>query len=214
MTMTIKDLHDVKPFSKAKFAVVRAAAQAVREDGPRAATLKNVAGRAGITEPAIFRHFDGVDGLFEGLFHVVEGAWRHFAEAFDPAAAPLARLGKALKYRIELLSADLDLAYLALYPRQVFGGYPELRARIDSIWEQDRVLVEACLTEAITSGALRGEVDMESLRALTVGACQSLAIRWVESTGSFDLVKTFDTLWEDFLKLATPASRKRAATKA
>ena len=70
------------PYSKAKTAVLAAASAVIREEGPRAATLKNIATRAGITEPAIFRHFEGVDGLFGGLFSAYERVYERSAEAF------------------------------------------------------------------------------------------------------------------------------------
>lgn len=212
MSKDNKQVIEAKPFSRAKNAVVRAASQAVREDGPRAATLKNVAGRAGITEPAIFRHFDGVDGLFGGLYQTVDAVGAAFEASFEAALPPIHRLGRAFRARIELFSRDADLAYLCVYQRQIFQAYPELRARMDSREKTEAAFVESCLREAQAAGAFRVEMALASLQALTAGAVWAMVAGWSSGGGSFDLVGAFDTLWADFIKAAAPHSAPRKKT--
>src|SRR5512145_738827 len=113
------------PYTKAKTAVLSAAAAVIREEGPRAATLKNIASRAGITEPAIFRHFDGVDGLFEGLFSVYERIRARFDAAYRAEGKGLPKLRAAVASVVDSLAASGDFAYLVLNARQVFREYQE-----------------------------------------------------------------------------------------
>ncbi len=208
----VKPAEPVKPFSKAKSAVVRAASQAIREDGPRAATLKNVARRASITEPAIFRHFDGVEGLFAGLYHVAEAVSLQFENSFDETLPPLHRLGRALRARIGELAADPDLAYLVAHPYEVFGSYAELRARVDVRAARERELAAACLAEARETGVFKAELSLETAEALIVGASWHLISQWAGVNGEFDLLSRFDTMWAEFLRMAAPhaAPRKKA----
>ena len=118
------------PFTKAKTAVITAASAVLREEGPRAATLKNIAARAGITEPAIFRHFEGVDGLFGGLFSVYERISERSASAFSANGKGIAKLRDASAFLVANLAASQDFAYTIMNARHIFRGYPEFKAKI------------------------------------------------------------------------------------
>ena len=104
------------PYSKAKSSLLRSAAIVIREKGPRSATLKNVAGKAGVTEPAIFRHFDGVDGVFQSMFVISELFYDKFVSYFDDRkTAGLDRLGAATDKIFATLRDNADFAYLIRY---------------------------------------------------------------------------------------------------
>ena len=51
--------------------IIHAAATILREDGPAALTSVNVAQRVGISQPAIYRHIDGMDDLVGAASRIV-----------------------------------------------------------------------------------------------------------------------------------------------
>ena len=147
------------PYSKAKTAVIAAASTVIREEGPRAATLKNIATRAGITEPAIFRHFEGVDGLFEGLFSAYERVYKRSAAVFSGEGKGMAKLREACLAIVESLAASHDFSYIVLHARHVFRGYPELKAKVAENDAKDQAAVLACISEGIKAGEVRTDID-------------------------------------------------------
>ena len=115
------------PYSKAKSSLLRSAAIVIREQGPRSATLKNVSARAGVTEPAIFRHFDGVDGMFESLHAVASLFYARF-EACLAGEEPtgMDRLEAGVGRIFDALADNADFAYIVAKPDPVFRQYPKL----------------------------------------------------------------------------------------
>ena len=177
------------PYSRAKTAVIRAAAAVIRENGPRSATLKNIAGKAGITEPAIFRHFDGVDGLFEGLFFVFE---RHFAmlsACFDRPDRGFERFVGGAKGTIGVFALSKDFAYLLLHAEHVFRGYEDLRKRISELRKRDQVAAYGALEEAKAMGELLPEVDVAAVAIAFFGAIHLTVHGWIENEVDYDLVE-------------------------
>jgi len=198
------------PYSKAKTAVLSAAAAVIREEGPRAATLKNIANRAGITEPAIFRHFDGVDGLFNGLFHAFERTYQRFDELYAIDARGADRLRAAALAIVDYLAASKDFAYILIHAHQVFRGYPDFRKRIADYAKRDLQNALACIAEGVKSGEIRGDVDPASIAAASSGVIYTAVNVWIDSGFSFDLRKVCDKRWDDFEKmiLAKPLRAK------
>jgi AcrR family transcriptional regulator len=215
MTTEIISRDPSWPYSKAKTAVLAAAAFVIREEGPRAATLKNIAGRAGITEPAIFRHFEGVDGLFGGLFHAYERIYRRFGEAYEGREKGLAKLRSAMLAMVDYLAASGDFAYVLVHATQVFRGYPDLRKKVAEYLEKDQKNAIAAVAEGVRLGEVRDDVDPESLAMAAFGTIFLTTIVWIESAFAFDLREVAERRWEDIEALiARPGVRKPASRPA
>jgi TetR/AcrR family transcriptional regulator, fatty acid metabolism regulator protein len=202
------------PYTKAKTAVLTAASIVIREDGPRAATLKNIATQAGITEPAIFRHFDGVDGLFDGLFTVFERVYdRSFNAADSDELHGLAKLRAVGSDVADCLASSRDFAYILVYARHVFRGYPELKAKVSEYDVKGQALVLGCVNESIKSGELRSDLDPVSVATSVIGTLYLTAIFWIESGFAFGIREAYADRMDDCLRMvsAKPAAKSREA---
>jgi AcrR family transcriptional regulator len=204
------------PYSKAKTAVIAAASAVIREEGPRAATLKNIATRAGITEPAIFRHFEGVDGLFEGLFSAYERVYQRTASAFSAEGKGIAKLRAASVAMVGNIAASQDFSYILLNARHVFRGYPDLKAKVAENDAKDHGAVLACIAEGMKSGEIRSDIDPVSAASSLIGSIYVAALVWIESGFGFDIREVFADRWDDFERMiaAKPAPKSREAKAA
>jgi AcrR family transcriptional regulator len=204
------------PYSKAKTAVLAAASAVIREEGPRAATLKNIASRAGITEPAIFRHFDGVDGLFGGLFSVYERIYERSSAAFLGEGQGLGRLGAACSLLVDNIAASRDFAYILIYARHVFRGYSDLKSKVTENDSKDQAQILDCINEGIKSGEVRSDIDPVSAAVSLLGSIYLSAVMWIESGFGFDIREAYDDRWDDFTRMiaAKPAAKSREAKAA
>jgi AcrR family transcriptional regulator len=189
------------PYSKAKTAVLIAAAGVIREQGPRAATLKNIAHRAGITEPAIFRHFEGVDGLFQGLFSVYERIYGRIIAVHRNEGGTLDGFRSAVHAATEVMAASRDFAYLVLNADQVFSGYPELKARSREMRSHDERFAMESLERARAKGEIRADATSESVAFAAMGILHITTVMWLDSEFSFDLCGLCDRRLEEFLRL-------------
>lgn len=203
------------PFTKAKSSLLRASSQVMREGGPRAATLKNIAAEAGVTEPAIFRHFDGVDGLFESLFKVVELFFDEFQGYYkQDGLYGLDRLEAAYMDIIAGLKANEDFCYLVVHPDPIFSQYPKLKARLRELKERDKVAVMECIKEAKAKGQLLASVEPEAAAFALVGSALLTLQAWVVDPKAIDPLKTCRKLWGDLrAAMATAAGRVSKAPK-
>ena len=175
------------PYSKAKSSLLRSAAIVIREKGPRSATLKNVAGKAGVTEPAIFRHFDGVDGVFQSMFVISELFYDKFVSYFDDRkTAGLDRLGAATDKIFATLRDNADFAYLIAKPDPVFRQYEKLRAKISGMDARLRAAVVDCLKEAKSAGQLVAEAEAEPPATAMMGALFQVMYAGLEDIDGFE----------------------------
>ncbi len=184
------------PYSRAKSALLRSASLVMREGGPRAATLKNIAGKAGVTEPAIFRHFDGVDGLFESLFAVVELFYEEFQTYYKADGfVGIDRLEEAYFKIIAALKDNEDFCYLIVHTDGIFRQYPKLRERLAEIKKRDKQAVMDCMKEARTKGQLLPGTDIEAAALSLVGSALLILQTWVAGGSETDPLKDCKKVW-------------------
>ncbi|MCX7025097.1 MAG: TetR/AcrR family transcriptional regulator [Spirochaetes bacterium] len=190
------------PYTKAKTTLVRAAALVMQERGPRAATLKNISQHAGVTEPAVFRHFDGVDGVFDGLCTAVEFFFDRINETYTaPGLKGLPRFEKAYFGILDILTEYADFAYLIVHASTIFLEYEELSDRIVALKQRDKIQVLACIKEASRAGQIRNDVDAETIAGAIVGNTLILLGSWLSSGGGFPLRERCAKSWKEMKKL-------------
>jgi len=178
------------PYSKAKSSLLRSAAIVMREQGPRSATLKNIAGKAGVTEPAIFRHFDGVDGLFQSLFIVMELFHGKFNEFFkNKETVGIFRLEAAYEKILATLKGNAEFAYILAKPDPVFRQYAKLHVKQVEIDAKFRSATLDCMKEAKTNSQLVQGADVEPVTTALIGTFYQILFNWVENIDSYDVLK-------------------------
>lgn len=177
------------PYTKAKTSVLLAAAAVIRELGPRSATLKNIAHRAGITEPAIFRHFDGVDGLFAGLFSVCELFYKKTSEIYSSAQPGIDGYLASTREALGLMASFGDFAYLIVNSLQVFSGYEDLRIKTKALRAHDQRFGTGALVKMVELGELKAGVPLETVGLAMMGMLHMTMVGWLESEPQFDLVE-------------------------
>lgn len=184
------------PYSKAKSVLLRSASQVMREGGPRAATLKNIAGKAGVTEPAIFRHFDGVDGVFQSLFNVVELFFNEFQSYYrTEGLVGLDRLESAYLKIFSTIKENEDFCYLLVQPGPIFSQYEKFRDRLIDLKARDKQSVIECMKEAKAKGQLLPGVDTGAAAMALTGASLLVLQTWTDNPDSLDPIKEGKKIW-------------------
>lgn len=170
-------------YGAAKMAILEAAAGILVERGPRGATLRLIAERVGITEPAIFRHFSGIEGLFGGLFAVYESLCGRILSDIAGARGQV-DLARALAPCFASISGSRNFAFILLHAPAIFAEWPELRRRADGFPAELSAALDGLLQPLLPGLGEEG-------RACAVLAARGMAFGlvsdWLASGFAFDL---------------------------
>ena len=159
-------------------ALLTAAVALIAERGIEAATLADVAERAGVTKGALVHHFENKETLLDAaLDRVGAHLTQVLTAAWDPTAPPYPRLRKALAALVDVGEAR-DREVRALVALATQGGYdPRLgalvRARIEAL---ERVF---CDGFSLTLAELNAQprVPVEALARALVASVMGAALR-------------------------------------
>lgn len=112
--------------------ILAAAVKLFHERGYHATGMDDIGGEAGISGPAIYRHFKGKDEILEVL--IVEAAQSGLERAqrtVENARTPRKALEALVRLYVEVIAANPALAFVGMYERRTLSA--ETRARMDRL---------------------------------------------------------------------------------
>ena len=180
--------------------IVRAALQVIGEKGVHGLTITEIAGRAGMSDANIYRHFKGKQEILRALGDFISEA------VMGKAAGIAAGKGTALeKLNIIFRSHTALIAANPGLPRFIFSEEIHLGDThlAETIAGKMAGYIET-LSTVIGAGIKNGELRPLSPRetAITLlGMIQFTALRWSITRGAFSLDAEAEHLWNNFLRL-------------
>ena len=184
--------------------IVQAALQVIGEKGVHALTITEIAGRAGMSDANIYRHFKGKQDILGALGDFIsEAVMGKAAGIAAGAGTPLEKLKVIFLSHAALIAANPGL------PRFIFSEEIHLgdRQLAQTIAGKMAGYIET-LSKVITAGIKDGEFRPLSPRetAITLlGMIQFTALRWSITRGAFNLDAEAERLWNNFLRLIQAA---------
>lgn len=170
----------------------------IGQEGARKLTMKNIAGRIGISEPAIYRHYRSKRHLMEALIESVAGNLiRRMNEAASAADDPVSRLKDILQLHLSYISDNRGIARI-IFSDSVHQHDPVLRKAVLKMVHQYLALIRGILVRARDGGRLRADLDAEAAATAFLGLAQSSVLIWSLSDFDFPIRDRADALWEVF----------------
>lgn len=162
-----------KPTAIRRREIVDAAIRILVDRGSRHFTAKNIAAEVDLTPGAIFRHFETMDDIVEGIIGRMDDVLFSGIVTDDPD--PLRRLENFVQGRIRELVDHPSISRMLLsdHLRQVAG--PDRQHKVDEFRERSRTFVRDCLQEADAQGLLRGPAGPDEALVLVMGTIFALA---------------------------------------
>lgn len=193
--------------------ILDAARSVFAERGYEAASISEIARRAGVVEGTLYKHFENkrdllfrvLSAFYETLIHDVETGVRAVRGSPD-------RLRFIIGRHLRAFSADRGLCRLVIREIRpdgdLYGGAVEELNR-----RYTQAALEA-LQEGVARGEFRGDVAPAMVRNMMYGAIEHVVWRFVFQGGELDVDRVADDLTEALLRgIVAPAKRRVRAVE-
>jgi AcrR family transcriptional regulator len=184
---------------------VAAAIELLSAGGIAALTIKNLARAVGVSEPALYRHFENKQGILVAILDRFEAHMGDlFEEALSQEAGVLDRIQVVYARVFRSFAAQPALASV-VFAEEIFRHDKRLAERVARIMD----MVEGQILGLIRSrkGRIecRNDVPPKDLARIVMGSLRFLVTRWRLSGCTFDLEKEGMAFWRSLrLMIADP----------
>ncbi|MBA3002543.1 MAG: TetR/AcrR family transcriptional regulator [Desulfurivibrio sp.] len=185
--------------------IVQAALQVIGEKGVHGLTITEIAGRAGMSDANIYRHFKGKQEILKALGDFISEAMMGTAAGIAAGkGSSLEKLSAIFRSHAALIAANPGL------PRFMFSEEIHLEdlSLAKTIADKIAGYIET-LSMIIAAGVKNGELQSLAPRetAITLlGMIQFIALRWSITRGAFSLDAEAERLLNNFLLLIQAGS--------
>lgn len=189
-------------FTRRQKEIVDVAMEIVSKDGLDGLTTKAIAGALGLSEAALYRHFDGKTDILAGVIRFFEQETRKLLDEVraDQSLSPIQKVYQTLRRRV-LQFVETPALVLLIFSEEIFQNTPVLSDQVYEVMKLNRRFFAEFFAESQNRAEIRGDLAMDELFSLIQGTYRFVVLSWKLSGFSYDLLPEFERNWKMVQKL-------------
>lgn len=154
--------------------------------GIQALTIKNLSKKIGISEPAIYRHFENKISILIAIldFFKTNGEIM-FSKLSQSTESPMKKIENIFQGYFEIFQQKPSLISV-ISSEEIFRNEPILQKKIYDIMNKNIEVVNALVDEGQAKGEIKTEIESKYLTLIIIGSLRMLIKRWQMGDKTFN----------------------------
>lgn len=188
-------------FSERQQQIIDESVSLIDRKGIQGFTIKNLSKEVGISEPAIYRHFESkfdiLSAILDSFKLKVAENQKIFRENIREPEEKL-RMFSGMVFRI---FEENPALVTVIFSEEIFLNENKLSNQVNKIQSINEELINTVLDEMLRNNKLPSGFDSDSFILMYFGSIRLLARKWKNSGYSFNLRQKGDNLMNSLMKL-------------
>lgn len=173
----------------------------ISEKGIQEFTIKNVSKNIGISEPAIYRHFESKMDILLGILSSFKQSTKTTLDRIRSSEiSAIKQIESILFEHFQQFTANPTIAAV-IFSEEIFQNDKRLSEEVFSIMQLSQDTMIALIEKGQKREEIRSDIPKESLSLIMMGALRLMVTKWRLSGFSFDLEKEGTELWDSIEKI-------------
>lgn len=167
--------------------IIETALGLINENGIQSLTIKNLSKKLGITEPAIYRHFENKIQILVTILDLMkQNSNDIFHSELKSEESSIQKIEQLFKKHFRAFSEMPSLASV-VFSEEMFRNEKILIEKISELIEHNNKILLTILKEGQLNNELRNDIDANHLAIIIMGALRLFVKKWQFSGFAFDL---------------------------
>lgn len=168
----------------------------IADKGIQGFTIKNLANAIGVTEPAIYRHFENKQKILIGILSLFKDNKENFFNNLKADnISPLDKLKALFKIRFKYFANNRAIASV-IFSEELFRNDPLLSEKVFEIMNENQKIILQIIKAGQKASVIKTDVSANQLAFIITGAIRLIVTKWRLSEYSFNLEKEGKSLWK------------------
>ena len=181
--------------------IVEEAIKIIDKKGIQGLTIKNLSKAIGISEPAIYRHFESKTEIILSVLDILCDAADLFSTMLQPQEEhAMVKIRMLIERMVSLFTENPSLVSV-IFAEEIFKNETVLKEKIVSVLNKNEETLESIIKNGQHAGNVRTDLATQSLALIIMGSFRLLVKRWYMGQYQFSLQKeaaqllnTFETI--------------------
>ncbi len=157
--------------------IIQESIELIARKGIQGLTIKNIAKAIGISEPAIYRHFESKDDIILGIISVLKDATSQEIEAGTEKKNTIHLIKNMLQSRTNRFIKNPSLTAI-VFSEEIFHSSSILAKPIRAIMNMNHNRVITIIEKGQASGEIRRDINATELSLMVIGSFRFLVNKW------------------------------------
>jgi len=187
--------------------IINAAINIISREGFQDLTTKHLAELVGVSEAALYRHFDSKTDLLHKILEYFQSlAQDAMGNIHNEISDPLEQVKAFVINRYKLFMDNPDLAKV-MFSEEIFQNDRSLAEHNLSIMHIHRDQLLKSIRQAQKQGQIRNDLEPIQLFRIIVGSMRLLVTQWQLCGYQFELKQEGEKLWDTIIKIIIKESK-------
>lgn len=183
--------------------IIDAARKLIFKYGSGHLTIRNIAKEVGISEAGIYRHFPSKKSIMSLMAdNIADNLLGDINKAKVAANSRIETLDMTMKNHFSAIEQRRGLSFQVI-AEIITQGDKQLNKKVADIIDKYINSLQELLSQGVTAGEIRGDVDLHAAAQLLFGMILGLGNIWTLNNRTFDLDERYEELWKLFLGVIT-----------
>ena len=188
-------------FSDRQKQIISTSMELIADKGIQGFTIRNLSGEIGISEPAIYRHFDSkVDILLAILSYFKEDSLLSLEKILSSDGSAIGQLKSFFLGNFQRFKKEPDLSSV-IFSEEIFQYDSKLAKSINGLVEHRISEITKFVSMAQKEGTISVDHPAEDIAYIILGSMRFLVTTWRLSGFTYDLTAKGDSLKKTLLNL-------------
>ncbi len=181
--------------------IITASIEIISDKGIQNLTIKNLSKAIGISEPAIYRHFESkIDILLTVLSKFENYIITNNEVQKKTELSPLKKLEGIFSHQFSHFEKHPAFAAV-VFAEEIFRDDKRLSKKIHTIMKRNFEMVLLIVKEGQAKGEIRTDIEGDQIILIIMGGLRLIVKKWKLSDHSFDIISSGEKLWRTVKKI-------------
>ncbi|MDF1570687.1 MAG: TetR/AcrR family transcriptional regulator [Bacteroidales bacterium] len=169
--------------------IIEAGLELISTKGIQALTIKNLSKKIGVTEPAIYRHFDNKIQILTTILDWLKySSSKLFEEEVNTPGTAVEKITHLFTNHFKALVETPSLTSV-IFSEEIFRNESTLIEKMSEVIEHNNRILTSIVREGKRNNEIRDDIDAESLVIMIMGTLRLYIKKWQFSGMKFNLEK-------------------------
>lgn len=167
--------------------ILEAAIELIHQKGIQGLTIKNLSRKIGVTEPAIYRHFENKISILNSILDILKKDINSIlSKNVNTETSTIEKLEQMYVSHFNSFVSKPSVASV-VFAEELFRNEPSLTMKIKEVIEHNNNILISIIAEGQKKSEIRSDISPENLSTMIMGTLRLFVKKWQLNDYSFDL---------------------------
>ncbi len=180
--------------------IIQESIQLIADKGIQGLTIKNISKAIGITEPAIYRHFESKNDIILAIISTMKESTAEELSHIDDENPTLEKIKKMIQGHTNRFIKNPSLTAI-IFSEEIFNNNSILAKPIRMMMKMNQNKLITMIEKGQVSGDVRSDIQAEQISLMVIGSFRFLVSKWHIMNFDFDLKKEVNEMLDAIEKV-------------